>query len=96
MEIRERLEALRAQIVEIADQHGATDIRIFGSVARGTSDENSDIDFLVRLKPGTTLLDQAALVRELEAMLGTKVDVVSERGLRERVRENILREAIAL
>ena len=96
MEIRERLESLRAQIVKIAEQHGATDLRVFGSVARRTSDENSDIDFLVRLRPGTTLLDQAALVRELEALLGSKVDVVSERGLRERVRENILREAIAL
>jgi uncharacterized protein len=90
------LKTRRNEILQIASKHGATNVRIFGSVAGGQADSLSDIDLLVEFKPGTTLLDHAGLVLELEALLGIKVDVVSDNGLRERVRERVLREAIAL
>ncbi len=77
-------------------KHGAQNVRVFGSVARGEADSQSDIDLLVEFKRGTTLLGHAALVQELEDLLGVKVDVVSERGLRDRVREHVLREAVAI
>jgi len=63
-------------------------------VARGEADPESDVDFLVKPGPGVTLLKQAALIRELEELLGRKVDVVSERGLRPRIRDRILKEAV--
>ena len=84
------------EILKIAANHGAHNVRIFGSVARGGADSNSDVDLLVEFKRGTTLLCHAALVQELEELLGVKVDVVSDRGLRERVRERVLGEAVAL
>ena len=90
------IQAKRDQILRIAAEHGAHDVRVFGSLARGTADENSDLDLLVRFESGTTLLRHAALVRELETLLGVKVDVVSDRGLRDRVRERVLGEAIPL
>jgi len=96
MEVTRVLKEKRNEILKIAAKYGATNIRIFGSVARGESDESSDIDFLVQFSPGVTLMRQAALVRELEALLGGKVDIVSERGLRPKVRERILKEAIPL
>lgn len=68
-------------------------MRVFGSVARGEADERSDIDLLVQMEPGRSLLDHAALWLELEKLLGRGVDVVSEKGLRPRVREHVLRDA---
>jgi hypothetical protein len=68
-------------------------VRVFGSVARGEADERSDIDLLVQMEPGRSLLDHAALWLELEKLLGRGVDVVSEKGLRPRVREHVLRDA---
>ncbi len=93
MSIYDRLRENREEILRIAEKYGAKDVRIFGSVARGEADEKSDIDFLVRLEPGTTLLRHAAVVRELTRLLGCNVDVVSERGLRERIKDRVLREA---
>ncbi len=90
------LKSRREEILRIAAKHGARNVRIFGSVARGEADSKSDIDLLVELRRGTTLLSHAALVQELEELLGIKVDVVSERGLRDRVRERVLREAVAI
>jgi len=90
------LKSRREEILQIAAKHGAHNVRIFGSVARGEADFKSDVDLLVEFKRGTTLLGHAALVQELEELLGVKVDVVSDRGLRERVKERVLREAVAL
>lgn len=73
-----------------------TGIRVFGSLARGENDDGSDIDFLVNLDPGRSLFDLIRLQRELEALLASKVDVVSSRGLRERVRRRVLQEAVPL
>ncbi len=90
------LKSRREEILRIAAKHGARNIRVFGSVARGEADSQSDIDLLVEFERGTTLLGHAALVQELEELLGIKVDVVSERGLRDRIRERVLREAVAI
>lgn len=62
----------------------------------GEAKPQSDIDLLVEFKKGTTLLDHAALIEELKELLGVKVDVVSERGLRERIKDHVLNEAVAL
>jgi predicted nucleotidyltransferase len=86
----------REEILRIAAKHGARNVRLFGSVVRGEADDRSDVDFLVTLEPGTTLLDHAALIMELEELLGRKVDVASDRGLRPRVRERVLNEAVQL
>ncbi len=90
------LKSRREEILQIAAKHGAHNLRIFGSVARGEADSNSDVDLLVEFKRGTTLLGHAALEQELEELLGIKVDVVSERGLRDKIRERVLREAVAI
>lgn len=96
MSIRDEIKAKRDDILRIARMHGATNVRVFGSAARGEEDEQSDIDFLVVLEKGRSLLDHAALLVDLEDLLGRKVDVATETGLRERVRRRILREAIPL
>jgi predicted nucleotidyltransferase len=79
--------------LRIAAKHGAHNVRVFGSVARGEAGENSDIDLLVELEEGRSLLDQAGLVLDLEELLGRKVDVVTEQGLYWLLRRRILKEA---
>ncbi len=86
----------RDDILRIAAARGAHNIRVFGSVARGESDERSDVDFLVDLDPGRTLFDLSGLLLDLEALLETSVDVLTERGLRPRIRERVLAEAVPL
>ena len=86
----------RDEILRVAAAHGARNVRVFGSVARGEADEASDVDFLVELETGRSLLDHAGLWLALEALLGCKVDVVTERGLKPRMRDRVLREAITL
>ena len=83
----------RPKILEIARRNGATKVRIFGSVARGDEQETSDIDILCEMEPGRSLLDLARLERELEEALHCNVDVVTERGLRSRIRDRVLAEA---
>ena len=94
MGIRELITDKRKQILELADKYGASDVRIFGSVARGTADEKSDIDFLVDLAPGRSLLDLGGLLYELQHLLGRNVDVVTTAGLRSRIRDRVLKEAV--
>jgi len=96
MSINEVLKNKREEILRIAARHGADNVRVFGSVARGESDEKSDLDLLVTMKPGASLLDHAALWLELQELLGRQVDVVSEKGLRPRMRDRVLKEAIPL
>jgi predicted nucleotidyltransferase len=88
----ERSEAIRL----VAARHGARDLRVFGSVARGEANENSDLDLLVVWEPGRSLLDHSALVQELQDLLGVKVHVGTERSLHWYVRDRILREATPL
>ena len=96
MALEEVLKAKREEILKVCAKHGARNVRIFGSVARREADEGSDIDFLVELEPGRTLLDLGGLQYDLEQLLGCRVDVVTERGLKPRMRERVLREAVPL
>lgn len=96
MDMNELLRNKREEILRISKRHGAKNIRIFGSIARKEIGPKSDVDFLVELEPGRSLLDHAALLLELEQLLGCKVDIVTERGLRARIREQVLREAVPL
>ncbi len=96
MRIEDLVKDKRGDILKIAAKHGARKVRIFGSVAREEADSESDLDLLVEFLPGSTLLSQSAMIRELENLLGIKVDVVSDQGLRDRIRERVLREAVAL
>lgn len=94
MNLQELLKDHREEIIRLARAHGARNVRVFGSAARGDMDETSDIDFLVEFEPGTSLLQHGALIAELEELLGRKVDVAPEKTLREHVRERVLREAV--
>jgi uncharacterized protein len=86
----------REEIIAAAARHGAHDIRLFGSVARGQAGESSDVDFLVDMGDESTLFDRAALLVELRALLGCDVDVVTAEALKPRVRERVLAEAVPL
>ena len=86
----------REEIIALARKYGASDVRIFGSVARGDSTETSDLDLLVRFEEGRSLFDHGGLLMDLRDLLGMKVDVVSEGGLRDRFRDHVLKEAIPL
>ena len=94
--MREVLKAKREEILRLAARHGARNVRLFGSVARGEADTESDVDVLVDMEPGRSLLDMGGLLMDLQELLGCRVDVVTERGLRERIRERVLQEAIPL
>lgn len=96
MGIEDLLKEKRQEILRIAAKHGARNLRIFGSVARGEAGPDSDVDFLVDMDPGRTLFDLGALLMELRDFLGLKVDVVTEHGLKPRIREHVLKEAETL
>jgi uncharacterized protein len=86
----------RDEILRVAKRRGAFNIRVFGSVARGEADENSDLDLLVTWEPGRSLLDHAGLVQDLQELLGVKVHVGTEKSLHWYARDRILREATPL
>ena len=96
MGISELLQDKRATILRIAASHGAGHVRIFGSVARGEATSASDIDLLVDLEPGRSLLDHVALKQDLEDLLGRKVDVMTEKALHWYIRDRVLAEAVPL
>jgi predicted nucleotidyltransferase len=96
MTLSELLHEKRAEILRICAKYGARNVRVFGSVTRGEADERSDIDFLVELEPGRTLFDLGGLQYELEQLLDRPVDVVTPRGLKARIQERVLREAVPL
>jgi predicted nucleotidyltransferase len=90
----EQVRRRRADIQRIAARHGARNVRVFGSVARGDAGPGSDIDVLVEFEPGRSLLDLIGLQQDLSDLLGRKVDVVSQGALGEG--DRILGEAVAL
>lgn len=96
MDIAESLKAKREEIRRVAAQYGARNLRVFGSVARGDAGADSDLDLLVDMEPGRSLFDMGGLLMDLEDLLGCGVDVVTERGLRARIRERVLSEAMPL
>jgi len=96
MALDERLKDKREEILRLCAAYGARNLRVFGSVARGQADAGSDVDFLVEMEPGRSLFDLGGLQYELERLLGRPVDVVTERGLKARIRDRVLREAVPL
>ena len=84
------------EIRAAAERHGVLRLRVFGSVARGESGPSSDVDILIEFEEGRSLLDHAALLVELEDLLGIRVYVVSEGGINPRMRNRILGEAAPL
>ena len=92
----EFLESRRDDILRVARKHGARNIRVFGSAARGDDAPDSDVDFLVELEPGRSLFDHVALLQELEDLLGRKVDLVEPEGLHWYIRDKVLAEAVPL
>jgi predicted nucleotidyltransferase len=92
----ETLRQEKESILEIALKYHAGNVRLFGSVARGDEQADSDIDFLVDFHPGSTLFDQVGLIDALSNKLGRKVDVVSARALNRHLSRIILKEAVAL
>ncbi len=93
MGVEELLKEKREDILKIAARHGACNVRVFGSLARGEADESSDIDLLVDMAPDRSLPDVAALLSDLRDLLGRRVDIVSEKGLYWLIRRRILKEA---
>ncbi|MHC4108207.1 MAG: nucleotidyltransferase family protein [Planctomycetota bacterium] len=86
----------RREILALAVRHGAANVRVIGSVARGDARPDSDVDLLVEFAPERTLLDQISLIQALGDLLRRPVDIVSERGLNARIRDRVLEEAVAL
>ena len=93
MTTEQMLKEKRDAVISLAARHGALKPRIFGSVARGEAGPYSDIDLLVKMEKGRSLLDLSALAQDLRDLLGVKVDVVSEDGLYWLLRRRILKEA---
>jgi predicted nucleotidyltransferase len=87
------LQAQRERILAVAARHGASDVRVFGSIARGEGGPDSDVDVLVTLDPGRTLLDLGGLQFELESLLGRRVDVVTDGGISGELAMHVRREA---
>jgi uncharacterized protein len=90
------IRAQREVLLGIASRHGARNVRLFGSAARGTAGRDSDIDLLVDLEPGRTLLDLGGLLMEIQGVVGARVDVALERMLRPELRVQVLRETVPL
>ena len=96
MGIAEIIDRQRDQILVLAAKYGAFNVRVFGSVARGEADSKSDVDFLVDLEDGRSLFDLGGLLMELQKLLGRNVDVVTTAGLRPRIKDHVIKEAISL
>lgn len=86
----------RDAIHRLAKKHGASNVRAFGSVARGEADHESDIDLLVTVEPGRTMTDIIRLQLDLEDLLGARVDVVEDKALHPLIRDAVLHEAVAV
>jgi len=93
MGIEEIIGDKRDAVLALAARHGASNVRIFGSVAEGRADDASDVDFLVDMEPGRSLLDLGGLLMDLQDLLGRKVDVLTEAGLHWYIRQKVVREA---
>ncbi|MFB0536069.1 MAG: nucleotidyltransferase family protein [Anaerolineae bacterium] len=93
MSVDELLQEKREEILRIAARHGAYNVRVFGSAIRGEAGPDSDVDFLVEIGPEHSAWFPAGLVVDLEELLGCEVDVLTEAGLRDRIRQRVLSEA---
>lgn len=93
MRIYNQLKENRGNILRIASQHGAYNVRVFGSVVRDDTDTESDIDFLVDMEPDRSLFDLGGLLMDLKALLKRDVDVVTEKSLHWYIRDQIIKES---
>jgi uncharacterized protein len=96
MDLTTQLQAKRTEILALAARHGAFNVRLFGSVARGEATESSDLDFLVTMEKGRSLLDLIGLWQDLEELFGCKVDVITDGGISPYLKDRIYAEAIPL
>ena len=96
MDTRTMLQVRRNDILSVAARYGARNVRVFGSVARGDARPDSDVDILVDMEPGRSPFDLGGLLSELQTLLDVDVDVVTEKGLRPRIRAQVMREAVPL
>jgi len=96
MSLQELIKTKREDILRTATKYGAYNVRVFGSVARGEADAESDVDLLVDMESSRSLFDLGGLLTDLEDLLGCNVDVVTEDSLRARIKERVLKEAVAL
>lgn len=94
--IEESIKFRKGEIKQIAAKHGALNIRVFGSIARGEATSESDVDLLVDVAPNTSSWFPIGLILDLERLLGRRVEVVTERALNSDLREQVLREAVPL
>jgi uncharacterized protein len=95
-EIDKILREKREVILRIAAQHGARNVQVFGSFARGEAGPDSDLDLMIQLEPGRSLLDLIAIKQDLEDLLGCEVDVVTEAAISPYMKEQVLKEAVNL
>ena len=86
----------RSEILAVAARYGITNVRVFGSVARHEARPDSDLDLLVTFGPTATLFDLIRFERDLSTLLGLRVEVASDRGLKDRIRETVMQEAVPL
>ena len=96
MGISEIIGNKREEILALAASYGASNVRVFGSVAQGTADRDSDVDFLVDMEKGRSLLDLGGLLMDLQELLGRDVDVITPAGLRSRIRASVMGRAVKL
>lgn len=96
LSIDDLLSNKRDRIIQLAAKHGASNVRVYGSVARGEAGADSDVDFLVDFQPNYSLWDRIELMLDLENLLGRKVDISTEKTLHHRIKKRVLREAIPL
>ena len=96
MSVSNTIKSRREEILNIAKKFGAKNVRVFGSVARGEEGPESDIDIIVEMEKGSSLLDIIAIKQDIEELLGRKVDVVTEASISPYIRNEVLREAVNL
>lgn len=94
--IGDRLKRKRDDVLAIAEAHGARNVRVFGSVARGEETDDSDLDLLVEMEPGRSLLDMGRLLMDLQDLLGCEVQIAEPEALHWYVRKRVLEEAVPL
>lgn len=94
--VLEDIRVKKADILRLSEQYHANNVRVFGSVARNESTDESDIDFLVSFLPNASLFDQVGLIESLSSLFHRKVDVISDRAINERLKTNILNEALPI
>jgi hypothetical protein len=84
------------RLSDLGEKHGIRNIRVFGSYAHGKADESSDLDLLVTMDEGRSLLDRIGFMHDVEDLLHIKVDVVNEKALHQTIRESVIKEGVSL